>query len=86
MITVPKTINLQRDRLGRRRLIATASSTAKIHTILDALRAHKFQSAQAKLRCKLSPTAVSLPPIDAARYTFPITRAFDPAVSCLELC
>jgi hypothetical protein len=86
MITVPKTINLQRDRLGRRRLIATASLTAKIHTILDPLRAHQFQTAESKLRCKLSPPPESLPLIDPARHTFPITRACDPAVSRLELC
>jgi hypothetical protein len=86
MITAPNTINLQRDQLGRRRLIATAPITASIQAILDVLRAHELQIAEPKLRRQLSRAPESFAPIDPARHTFPITRAFDPAVSCLELC
>ena len=86
MITARKTFNLQRDPLGQRHLIATASITAQIHAILDALRVHELPIAEPKFRRQLSRAAESFAPIDPARHTFPITPAFDPAVSCLELC
>lgn len=51
MITACKTINLQRDRLGRRPLIATASTTARIHPISNAFRAHEFQNGSLSFLC-----------------------------------
>jgi hypothetical protein len=81
-----KTFNLQSDRQGRRPLIATASKTASIETILDVLRAHNLGMAEPELRHQLRRAAESFAPNDPARHTFPIARAFDPAVSCIELC
>ena len=86
MITARKTINLQRDRRGQRRLIATASITAQIHATLDALRAQELQIAGPKLRLQLPRTPESFATTDPEQHTFPIACAFDPAVSCLELC
>ena len=86
MITGRKTFNLQHDRLGRRPLIATASKTVSIEAILDVLRAHNFGIAEPELRHQLLRASESFAPNDPARHTFPIARALDPAVSCIELC
>jgi hypothetical protein len=86
MITAPKMINLQRDRLGRRRLIANRSTTTQIHPVLAALHGYEFQIAHSKVRLQHSHTRESLRQTDQPRHTFPIGRAIDSAVSCLELC
>jgi hypothetical protein len=81
-----KTFNPQRDRQGRRPIIATDSKTASIESILDVSRAHNFGIAEPELRHQFLRAAESFAPNDPARHTFPIARAFDPAVSCIELC
>ena len=86
MIIGRKIFNLQRDRRGRRPLIATASKTDSIQAILDVLRAPDFQMSEPKLRRQLLHASESFEPTGPARHTFPIARAFDPAVSCIELC
>jgi hypothetical protein len=84
--TAPKTCNPQRDRHGRRTPIATASKTVSIEAILDVLRAHNFEIVEPELHRQPLRASESFAPSDPARHTFPIARAFDSAVSCIELC